>query len=63
VTRTEFLNAYCDWKKLQRGHVPAAEEFKAHSQDRNEASGLWRRQKARLQLLTVAEWRKQQEKS
>lgn len=62
MTRTEFLAAYCDWKKQQRGDVPSTEEFKAHTQDRQFAAIIWRKHKARLQMISFEVWRKEQEK-
>lgn len=76
MTRTEFLNAYCDFAREERrkteqfvsshpcfGLKPSLfTEAQRHSMDRNEAARLWRKQKNRLQNLTVNEWRKEQQK-
>jgi hypothetical protein len=62
MTRTEFVRAYCDVRHEGRKKLSSVQEAEAHIADRAEAARLWRKQKNRLQNLTPAEWKKQEDK-
>lgn len=62
MTRTEFVRAYADLQHERRQKEAtnnAAQAAELHIADRNEAARIWRREKNRLQNLTVEQWQKQ----
>jgi hypothetical protein len=62
MTRTEFVRAYADMQHERRqkeGTHNAGQAAELHITDRNEAARIWRREKNRLQNLTIDQWQKQ----